>query len=104
MFSRKLISFIKIFLVLLMTDWILGIAITAGHLPLWTFIIPNFPFGIAHVWLESHWTGTNYIVAGRVIDELVSMIIFPSVIVLQSGLYFSLVNRMKSPSTGSQVA
>jgi len=102
MLSRNLIQFIKIFLVLLIVDWIIGIAITSGHLPLWTFLIPNFPFGVAHVWLESHWTGTNFMVEGKVIDELISMIIFPSVIVLQSCLYCILINRMKSPSMDAQ--
>ena len=53
-----------------MIDWILGIAITSGRIPLWTFIIPNFPFGIAHILLESQWTGTNFMVGGKVIDEL----------------------------------
>jgi hypothetical protein len=104
MFSRNLIQFVKIFLVLLMIDWILGIVITSGHLPLWTFLIPNFPFGIAHIWLESHWTGTNFMIEGKVIDELISMIVFPSVIVLQACLYCILINRMKSPSMGAQSA
>lgn len=104
MLSRKLVLFIKIFLVLLMIDWILGMAITSGYLPLWTFLIPNFPFGIAHVWLESHWTGTHILVAGRIIDELFSIIVFPSVIVLQSCLYATLINRMKSPSAGPPAA
>ena len=104
MLIRNLIQFIKIFLVLLIIDWIIGIAITSGHLPLWTFLIPNFPIGVAHVWLESHWTGTNYMVDGKVIDELISMITFPLVIVLQSCLYYILINRIKSPSMNAQSA
>ena len=45
---------------MLATDWLLG-ALQAAHvIPLWSFLVPNFPFGLPFVWLESHWAGTSY--------------------------------------------
>jgi hypothetical protein len=41
--------------VLLVIDWTLGALHAERILPLWPFLVFNFPFGIPFVWVESLW-------------------------------------------------
>ena len=61
--------------VMLVVDWVLG-ALQAAHvIPLWSFLVFNFPFGLPFVWLESHWAGTHYSLgAGQSISETWSFV------------------------------
>jgi hypothetical protein len=75
------------FIFLLVLDWGWGIAQVRGLVPLWSFAVLNFPFGLPYVWIESHWVGTHYEVSGRTVDELWSMGMFVFMVVAQSILY-----------------
>jgi hypothetical protein len=57
-------------LAMLIIDLALGALHVAGVLPLWSFVVLNFPFGLPFVWLESHWAGTHYSVAGQNVSEM----------------------------------
>ncbi len=54
-----------IVLAMLAIDWTLGALRVSGVLPSWSFLVLNFPFGLPFVWLEAHWAGTHYSVAGQ---------------------------------------
>jgi hypothetical protein len=95
---KRLGTFPKILLLMLVVDWVFGMATACGTLPLWTFIVPNIPFGLVHVWFESQWTGSRYVVAGRTVTEAYAMLVFPSVILLQAGFYWVVDNRLAALS------
>jgi hypothetical protein len=68
-------------------DWLLGALIVTGVLWQWTFAIANPPFGLVHVWLHSHWTGTQTNIGGHVISDELALLELPVTAILQSGLY-----------------
>lgn len=72
---------------LLVLDWGWGMAQVRGLVPLWSVAVLNFPFGVPYTWLEYHWAGTQYSVAGRTIDELWSMGLFFFMILAQAAFY-----------------
>ncbi len=72
---------------LLVIDWALGALHATGVLPLWSFLVLNLPFGLPFVWLESHWVGTHYSVAGQNVSEVWSFVAFFFSVLAQAGLY-----------------
>jgi hypothetical protein len=68
--------FALITLAMLVIDWALGILHVSRVLPVWSFLVLNFPFGLPYVWFESHWAGTHYSVAGSSVSELWSFTAF----------------------------
>ena len=78
---------------LLAIDWTLGVLIARGQLPLWTFAVANFPFGLLHVGLESTWTGMRYNVAGHTVGDGASLAVFLFVVLAQGLCYFVLLER-----------
>ncbi len=77
-------------LAFLVLDWGWGMAQVRGLVPLWSTAVLNFPFGLPFTWLEYHWAGTRYSVAGHTVDELWSMGLFFFMILAQAALYCSL--------------
>jgi hypothetical protein len=51
-------KFFIIVAAVLVIDWAWGALHVARLIPLWTFLVFNFPFGIPFVRVESHWVGT----------------------------------------------
>ncbi len=86
--------YILIALAMLVVDWTLG-ALQAAHvIPLGTFLVFNFPFGLPFVWLESHWALTHYALGdGRSISELWSFVALFFAVFAQAGLYSFLFGR-----------
>jgi hypothetical protein len=74
--------------VMLAVDWVLG-ALQAAHLiPLWSFLVFNFPFGLPFVWLESDWAATHYSSGeGQSISETWSFVALFSSVFGQAWLY-----------------
>ena len=75
---------------LLLIDWILGVAQAQHIIPTWTFLIPNFPFGIIFILMEYSWTGAYYSVYGYRMGDLGSLVVFLLVVLAQSYLYYLL--------------
>ena len=90
---KRLRRLALVLLVLLAVDWALGVLIVHDRLPLWTFAVANFPFGLLHVGLESTWTGTHYVVAGHTVGEIASLNVFLFVVIAQGLLYFALLEH-----------
>ena len=78
-------------LALLVVDWGLGMLHVSRALPLWSFLLVNFPFGLPFVWLESHWAGTHYSVAGQNVNEAWSFVAFFFSVFAQAWLYSWLI-------------
>ena len=76
---------------LLAVDWTLGVLITRQALPLWTFLIPNLPFGLLYTAVESTWNGTRYDLWGHTLSDATSLALFLFVVVAQGLLYFALL-------------
>ena len=74
-------------LVVLIVDWLWGMGQVRGLVPLWSFAVLNFPFGLPYVWIESHWVGTHYEVGGQTVDELWSMGLFLFMVGAQALMY-----------------
>ena len=74
--------------VMLVVDWVLG-ALQAAHvIPLWSFLVFNFPFGLPFVWLESHWAATHYSLSeGQSISETWSFVALFFSVFAQAWLY-----------------
>jgi hypothetical protein len=89
----KLKKFILMVVVLLILDWVLGMARVHGLAPLWAFAILNFPFGLPYIWMETHWAGTYYLVGGHIVSELWSLGLFFFMVVAQSWLYCRLLGK-----------
>jgi len=68
-------------------DWVVAAACAKGTLPLWMFLAFNVPFGAAYVWLESRWTGTQYLVNGQPVSDTVSLALFLGVVLAQAAVY-----------------
>ncbi len=83
----KIKRYAFIALAMLVIDWALGALHAVGLVPLWPFLVLNFPFGLPSVWLESHWAGTHYSVAGQNVNELWSFAAFFFSVFAQAGLY-----------------
>jgi hypothetical protein len=82
---------------MLAIDWVLGALQTAHILPLWTFLVFNFPFGLPSVWLESHWTGTQYSLSeGQSISETWPLVAFFFAVAAQAWLYSILYARCRN--------
>jgi hypothetical protein len=94
MTPKRLRNLTIVLLALLAIDWTLGVLITRGQLPLWTFAVANFPFGLLHVGLESTWTGTSYVVAGRTVGDVTSLTVMLFVVLAQGLLYFAVLERL----------
>jgi hypothetical protein len=78
---------------LLAVDWTLGVLVTRQALPLWTFLIPNLPFGLLYVAVESTWNGTRYDLWGHTMSDVTSLALFLFVVLAQAVLYFVLLER-----------
>ncbi len=72
---------------LFLLDWGWGMAQVRGLVPLWSFLVLNFPCASPYVWLESNWAGTRYVVAGRTVDELWSLVFFLLMVFGQAWVY-----------------
>jgi hypothetical protein len=60
---------------MLAVDWVVGALAAAHVVPLWSFLLLNFPFGLPFVWLETHWAGTRYSLGeGQSISEAWSFV------------------------------
>ena len=73
---RNLFPYLIIISGTIIIYWILGVLCASGIIPLWTFLVANFPFGGLYVWMESSWVGTHYVMLGRTFDDLGSLAIF----------------------------
>jgi hypothetical protein len=82
-------------LALLVLDWSWGMAQVRGLVPLWSFLLLNFPFAWPYVWIESHWAGTHYSVGGRTVSEFWSLGLFCFMVLSQAGLYHFLLKDMR---------
>ena len=85
--------FALIALALLVIDWALGVLHVWRVLPLWSFLVMNFQFGLPFVWIESHWAGTHYSVAGQNVNETWSFVAFFFSVFAQAWLYSWLIGR-----------
>ena len=85
-------------LAMLAADWALGALHVAGAVPLWSFLALNFPFGLPFVWLESHWAGTHYAVAGENVNEMWSFAAFFFSVFAQAWLYSWLLGKRQRRS------
>jgi len=83
----KVKRYALVVLAMLVVDWTLGALHVAGVLPLWSFLLLNFPFGLPSVWLEAHWVGTHYSIGNQNVNELWSFAAFFFAVVAQAGLY-----------------
>ncbi len=91
--------------VMLVVDWALGVLHVAGITPLWTFLVFNFPFGLPFVWLESHWTRTQYLLGpGQTVSDGWSLVIWFCGVLAQAWLYSLLYGwwRSRRPATIAQ--
>lgn len=88
--TKPAATFFVILGTLLVVDWVLGAAQARGVIPLWVFLVPNFPMGLPYVWLESQWAGTAYMVNGQPVSEVYSFVLLLAAVVLQSILYWVL--------------
>jgi hypothetical protein len=84
---RNLIPYLVIINGTVIIDWILGVLCASGIIPLWTFLVANFPFGGLYVWMESSWVGTHYVMLGRNVGDFGSLFIFGFAVLGQAGLY-----------------
>ncbi len=80
---------------MLALDWTLGALQTAHIIPLWSFLLLNFPFGLPFVWLESHWASTHYEFAGQYFGEYWSFAALFFAIFAQAWLYTVLYGRWR---------
>ena len=87
--GKKLISYFIIICSTTVIDWILAVLCTAKIIPLWTYLVANFPFGGLYVWMESSWVGTHYEMHGRFINisDEASFVIFGISVLGQACLY-----------------
>ena len=100
----KIKKYILIVVVLLILNWILGMARVNGLVPLWAFAVLNFPFGLPYIWMEAHWAGTYYVVSGRLVSELWSLVLFFFMVAAQAWLYGRILeNRHKKGNRASAV-
>ncbi len=91
--------------VMLAVDWVLGALHVAHIIPLWAFLVFNLPFGLPFVWLESHWTGTQYLLgAGQTVGDGWSLVIWSCGVLAQAWLYSVLYGwwRSRRPATIAQ--
>jgi hypothetical protein len=72
---------------LFLFDWAWGMAQVRGIVPLWSFLVLNFPFAFPYIWLESHWQRTHYSVAGHTVSEWWSPATFVLMVLAQAALY-----------------
>ena len=86
--TKMLRNLAMIFGVLFLLDWLLGAMCASGILPRWCFLLPNIPFGIFYVLMESSWTGTHYEMLGRTVGDIGSLLIFLFTVIFQSLFYF----------------
>lgn len=97
--------YLAVALVLLAVDWTLGALQAANVIPLGSFLVLNFPFGLPFVWLESHWEGTRYVLGeGQNISELWSFAAFFFSVFAQAGLYSFLLDRWQRNRPASSAA
>ncbi len=83
--------------VMLAVDWVLGALHVAHIIPLWVFLVFNLPFGLPFVWLESHWTGTQYLLgAGQTVGDGWSLVIWCCGVLAQAWLYSVLYGWWRS--------
>lgn len=100
----KVLALLLVVMVLLAVDWLLGVATAAGVVPSSVFFLANIPFGAIYVWFEAQWTGANYIIAGQIVDETWSFVVFLGVILAQAGLYFAIQNTWRNRQSEKQSA
>jgi hypothetical protein len=81
---------------MLLADWILGALHAARIIPLWSFLIFNFPFGAPYVWFESHWAGTSYRFGAQFADELWAFVAWLFAVLAQAWLYTVLLARYRA--------
>jgi hypothetical protein len=77
---------------LLVIDCGWGMAQVRGLVPLWSFILLNFPSSLPCIWMESHWVGTPPAVGGHTVSELWSLGLFGFMVVAQE-----LASRLPAP-------
>ena len=86
-----------IMVLLFMVSWIVGVLCASNRIPGWLFILPNFPFGILTVWMESTWVGAHYEMFGHTFcGEMISMLLFCFVVIAQSLFYFRLIQLLRN--------
>ena len=86
--ARRLLVFVLIAVVVLGLDWVLGVLSMKQVVPLYVFAVANIPFGLPHVWMESHWMGAHYEIGGAVVSEMWSFVTFFGTVSGQSVAYF----------------
>lgn len=91
-------------LAMLTIDWVLGVMHVTGVLPIWTFLIFNFPFGLGSVWIESHWAGTHYAFGGQNLNETWSLAAFFFAVFAQAWLYAVLFGRWQRRHSATLVS
>jgi hypothetical protein len=85
--------------VMLAVDWVLGALHAAHIIPLWSFLVFNFPFGLPFVWLESHWAVTHYSLGeGQSISETWSFVALFFAVLAQAWLYSLLYGHWRNRS------
>jgi hypothetical protein len=96
--------FLLIALAMLVIDWTLGALQAAGVIPLWSFLIVNFPFGIPFVWLEYHWAATHYEFGGVSINETWSFVALFFAVLAQAWVYSLLLGYQQRAGHRIRVA
>lgn len=104
MSGKKVLAILLIVVVLLAIDWLLGVTTAARVVPYWVFFLANIPFGAVYIWFEAQWTGSNYVIAGQIVDEIWSFVVFLAVILAQASLYFAILNSWKNRRNQRQSA
>ena len=80
--------FLIILVAMTLVDWALGALHVARLIPLATFLIFNFPFGIPFVWIESLWAGNRYQIGNDIIGENWAMLAWLFAVIAQTFLYW----------------
>jgi hypothetical protein len=74
--GKKFLSYLIIICGTTIMDWMLAVLCVYKIIPLWFYLIPNFPFGGLYVWMESSWVGTHYVMLGHIVGDFGSLVIF----------------------------
>lgn len=98
-YSVRTRTFCIFFTIVLVVDWALGVLCARNLAPDWLFLITNVPFGFIHSAIEATWTGGQYILLGLTLREEQVNVIYLTMVVAQSCLYFKTYEYLRDRLT-----